>query len=115
MAQRGFKGQRGGQNPQQMMKQLQQLQERMAEAQRTMEEAVIEASAGGGAVKVEMSAKPRLMSVTLQPEIVDSGDMEMLQDLIIAAVNEALEKIRDAQAQQISSLTGGLNLPGLSP
>ncbi len=107
MAQRGF-------NPQQMMKQLQQLQTRMAEAQQAMEQTVVEATAGGGAVKVEMTAKPTLQSIVVQPEVIDPDDAEMLQDLIVAAVNEALEKIRDLQTQQMSGLTGGMNIPGLT-
>ena len=107
MAQRGF-------NPQQMMKQLQQLQAKMAEAQAAMEQTVVEATAGGGAVRVEMNAKPELLSVAIQPEVIDPDDVEMLQDLVLAAINEALEKIKDAQAKQMSGLTGGMNIPGLT-
>jgi len=107
VAQRGF-------NPQQMMKQLQQLQAKMAEAQAKMEETIVEASAGGGAVRVEMTAKPQLQSVVIQPDVIDPGDVEMLQDLILAAVNEALEKTREVQSQQMSGLTGGMNIPGLT-
>ncbi len=96
-----------------MMKQMQQLQARMAEAQRQLEETVVGASAGGGAVSVSMNARPKMLSVTIDPEVVDSEDVEMLQDLVTAAVNEALEKISAAQSQQMSGLTGGLNIPGL--
>jgi DNA-binding YbaB/EbfC family protein len=96
-----------------MMKQVQQLQARMVEAQKHMEETVVEASVGGGAVSVTMNARPKMISVTIDPEVVDADDVEMLQDLVTAAVNEALEKISAAQSQQMSGLTGGLNIPGL--
>ncbi|HXG36667.1 MAG TPA: YbaB/EbfC family nucleoid-associated protein [Dehalococcoidia bacterium] len=104
-----------GFNPQQMMKQLQQLQARMAEAQRVIDETVVEGSAGGGAVKVTMTAKPQLESIAIQPDVLDAEDVEMLQDLITAAVNEALEKVREVQSSQMSGLTGGINIPGLTP
>ena len=97
-----------GMNPE-MMKRIQQLQARLAEAQQKLEETSVEASAGGGAVTVVMNAQPKLESITIQAEVVDPSDVEMLQDLIQAATNEALEKIRAAQAQ----LMGGLNIPGL--
>ncbi|MEE8370295.1 MAG: YbaB/EbfC family nucleoid-associated protein [Dehalococcoidia bacterium] len=96
-----------------MMKQMQQLQARMVEAQKQMEETVMEASVGGGAVSVTMNARPKLLSVSIDPEVVDAEEVEMLQDLVTAAVNEALEKISAAQSQQLSGLTGGLNIPGL--
>ncbi len=96
-----------------MMKQVQQLQARMLEAEKQMEETIIEASVGGGAVSVAMNARPKLVSVSISPEVVDPEDVEMLQDLVTAAVNEALEEIRETQAQQLSGLTGGLNIPGL--
>lgn len=96
-----------------MMKQVQQLQARMLEAQKQMEETIIEASVGGGAVRVAMNARPKLVSVSISAEVVDPEDVEMLQDLVTAAVNEALEKIRETQEQQLSGLTGGLNIPGL--
>ena len=107
MAQRGM-------NPE-MMKQIQQMQQRIVQAQQQLEETVVEASAGGGAVKVSMNARPKLNSITIQPEVVDPEDVEMLQDLITAAINEALEVIRTTQMQQLSGLAGGLNIPGLLP
>ena len=97
-----------------MMKQLQQMQAKIQEAQRQLDEMTFEASAGGGAVHVTVNARPELTSVTVKPEVVDPDDVEMLQDLILAAVNEALEKMRAGQAQQLSGLTGGLNVPGLN-
>ena len=98
-----------------MMKQLQGLQARIVQAQKQLEETVVEASAGGGAVKVVMNAQPRLISITVEPEVVDPEDVQMLQDLIVVAINEALEKARQSQAQQMAGLTGGLGIPGLIP
>ena len=99
---------------QQMMKQMQQLQDQIAKAQKALEETTIEASAGGGAVSVVMTAQPKMNSITVQPEVVDPDDVEMLQDLIMAAVNEALEQIRATQMQQMAGIAGGLNIPGLT-
>jgi DNA-binding YbaB/EbfC family protein len=99
---------------QQMMKQIQQLQGEIAKAQQALEETTIEASAGGGAVSVVMTAQPKMNSITVQPEVVDPDDVEMLQDLIMAAVNEALEQIRATQMQQMAGIAGGLNIPGLT-
>lgn len=105
--------QRGGMN-EQMMRQLQQLQQKMADAQRKLEETEIVATAGGGAVEVTMNARPELKSIVIKAEVVDPDDVEMLQDMIQAAMNEALEKIRANQMQQLSGLAGGLNIPGLN-
>jgi DNA-binding YbaB/EbfC family protein len=99
---------------QQMMQQMQQLQGQIAKAQQALEETIIEASAGGGAVSVVMTAQPKMNSITVQPEVVDSDDVEMLQDLIMAAVNEALEQVRATQMQQMAGVAGGLNIPGLT-
>jgi len=99
---------------QQMMKQMQQLQGQIAKAQQALEETIIEASAGGGAVSVVMTAQPKMNSITVQAEVVDPDDVEMLQDLIMAAVNEALEQVRATQMQQMAGVAGGLNIPGLT-
>ena len=104
---------RGGTNPD-FMKQLQQMQGRIAEVQQRLDETVIEASSGGGAVTVKMNAHPSLQEITIKPEVIDPDDAEMLQDLIQAAMNDALEKIRASQMQQLAGLAGGLNLPGLT-
>ena len=106
MAQRGM-------NPE-MMKQFQALQGKIAKAQQELEETTIEASSGGGAVAVVMTAQPRLNSITIEPEVVDASDVEMLQDLIMAAINEALEQVRATQMQQLGGIAGGLNIPGLT-
>jgi DNA-binding YbaB/EbfC family protein len=99
---------------QNMMKQIQQLQGQIAKAQESLEETTIEASAGGGAVSVVMNALPKLNSISIEAEVVDASDVEMLQDLIMAAVNEALEQARASQMQQLAGVAGGLNIPGLT-
>jgi len=97
-----------------MMKQVQQMQAKMAEMQAELESAEIEASAGGGMVKVVVNGKNEIKSITIDPEVVNRDDVEMLQDLIVAALNQAREKSQEMQQQQMSGLTGGLNLPGLN-
>ena len=104
---------RGGMNPD-FMKQIQEMQGKLAEAQQKLEETVIEASSGGGAVLVRMNAHPSLQEITIDREVVDPDDVEMLQDLIQAALNDALERIRTTQMQQLAGLAGGLNIPGLN-
>jgi len=109
------KGKFGGmpQNMNNMIKQAQKMQQEMLKAQQEIEEKEIEASAGGGAVSVKVSGKKELLELTISPEVVDPDDIEMLQDLIIAAVNEGMRKADDMSAQQMSRLTGGMNIPGL--
>jgi DNA-binding YbaB/EbfC family protein len=97
-----------------MMKQLQQMAAKVSEAQQKLEETIVEASSGGGAVEVTMIARHHLVSIMIKPEVVDADDVEMLQDLISAAMNEGLEKIRSSQMQQLAGLAGGLNIPGLT-
>jgi len=105
---------KGGFNQQELMKQIQAMQSKMAAAQAALEETIIEASAGGGAVAVVMNAKPELKSIAIKPEVVDPDDVDMLEDLVMAAMNEALEKVRSGQMQQLAGLAGGLNIPGLN-
>ena len=95
-------------------KQLQQMQGRIAEVQQRLDETVIEASSGGGAVTVKMNAHPSLQEITIKPEVIDPDDAEMLQDLIQAAMNDALERVRASQMQQLAGVAGGLNIPGLT-
>ena len=97
-----------------MMKQLQQMAAKVSEAQAKLEETIVEASSGGGAVEVTMNARPHLQAITIKPEVVDADDVEMLQDLIMAAMNDALEKIRANQMQELAGLAGGLKIPGLT-
>lgn len=95
-----------------MLKQAQQLQARLAKAQEDLETERVEASAGGGAVRVVATGKQTLESVTIDPAAVDPDDVEMLQDLVLAAVNEALGKSQELAAQRLGALTGGLKMPG---
>src|SRR5512137_2375754 len=105
---RGFGGpQMGGAG---MMKQLQKLQEEMAKTQEALAEETLTVTAGGGAVTIVITGNQRIRSITLKPEIVNADDIEMLQDLIVAAVNEA---IQTHAAGRLQGLTGGLGLPGL--
>ena len=97
-------------NMQQLMKQAQQMQEKM---QKQMESIVVDATAGGGMVSVKMNGQKQLLSIQLDPEVVTSGDKDMLQDLIVAAVNEGIRKVDEAMAEQLGGLTGGLKIPGL--
>lgn len=115
MAKGGFpKGMGGGMlNMNQMMKQAQKMQEQMLKMQEEMEEKKFEATAGGGAVRVVVSGKREVLEIDLKPEVVDPDDIEMLQDLMVAAVNEALRKVEADSANQMGQLTGGLNIPGL--
>ena len=107
---RGMGGMGGG-NMNNMIRQAQKMQQDMMKAQEELESKTYEAQAGGGVVSAAVSGKKELLSVTIDPEAVDPDDVEMLQDLIVAAVNEALRKAADDAASQMSRLTGGLNLP----
>jgi DNA-binding YbaB/EbfC family protein len=92
------------------MKQLQQTQERL---QSEIAAIVVQATAGGGVVKVEMDGQKQLRSVKIDPEVVSKEDVEMLQDLVLAAVNEACRKVDDTVKDKVGGLTGGLKIPGL--
>jgi len=97
-----------------MMKQVQKMQAKMAEVQAQLEQAQVEGSAGGGMVRVVANGKHELVSIAIDPEVVDKNDVEMLQDLVIAAVNAARQKVQEMQAEQMSQLTGGMKIPGLN-
>jgi len=99
------------QQMQQILKQVQQFQEQL---QRQLESLVVEATAGGGMVTVKMNGQKQLVAVTIEGEVLASRDQEMLQDLILAAVNEAARKVDEQTASQVGNLAGGLNLPGLT-
>jgi len=96
-----------------MMKQAQKIQQDMARLQEELKERTVEASAGGGAVEVIVSGKQELLSIKIKPEAVDPDDIEMLQDLVLAAVNEGLKKSQEMVTAEMSKITGGLNIPGL--
>ena len=93
--------------------QLQAMQQQMLEAQEALADKTVEVSSGGGAVSVVITGHQKLQSITIDPEVVDPGDVEMLQDLIIAAINEAVEASQNLAADEMGSITGGLNIPGL--
>jgi DNA-binding YbaB/EbfC family protein len=97
-----------------MMKQIQKMQAKMEELQAELEKTEVEGTAGGGMVKVVVNGKQDLLEITIDPEVVNPDDIEMLQDLIVAAVNQAKQKAQEMQAEQMSQLTGGLNIPGMN-
>jgi DNA-binding YbaB/EbfC family protein len=97
-------------NLQQMMKQAQQMQEKL---QKQMEATVVDATAGGGMVSIKMNGQKQLLSIQIEPDVFTSGDKDMLQDLIVAAVNEGIRKVDDVMQSQLGSMTGGLKIPGL--
>ena len=97
-------------NPKQLMKQVQQMQEQM---QKRMGELRVEGSAGGGMVKATMNGNKEVLSVSIDKEAVDPNDVEMLQDLVVAAVNEAARKVDEEMQGQIGAMTGGMKIPGL--
>ncbi len=98
-------------NPMDILKNVQQLQSRMSEAQSKLKEITVEGSAGGDMVRVELNGEFTVTRVTISPEAVDPDDVEMLQDLVLAAFSDASYKVRERIQQEMSSVTGGLNLP----
>lgn len=94
-----------------MMQQIRQLQEEMARTQEALGDESVEVSVGGGVVTMVMSGHQRLLSVAIQPDILDPDEVEMLQDLVLAAVNEAIERSQALASDRMGALTGGLNLP----
>lgn len=101
----------GGQSQAQQMQQLQAMQRQMDEVQAEIELKEVETTAGGGAVAVKVNGKKELVSVSIDPDVMDKDDPEMLQDLIIVAVNEGLRQIEEISKSEMEKLTGGLNLP----
>ena len=113
MAKGGFRGMPGGMNQAQMMKQAQKMQQEMLRMQEEMENKTYSATTGGGMVKAEVNGKHELVNLQINPEAVDPDDVEMLQDMVIGAVNEAMRAADADAANNMSRLTGGLNLGGL--
>ena len=103
----------GGGNMQQLARQAQKLQQQMAKKQEEIEAREFEATAGGGMATAKVNGKKELLSITIKPEADDPDDVEMLQDLIMAAVNEALRAAGDAMENEMGKMTGGLSMPGL--
>jgi len=115
MAKRGgmFPGMGAGMNPQQMMLKVQKMQQDMAKAQEEIKEARLTGTAGGGIVQVTLSGDKEMVSLELKPEVVDPEDVEMLQDLILAAYADALRQAEELTEAKMGRFTGGMNLPGL--
>ena len=113
MAKGGFRGMPGGMNQAAMMKQAQKLQQEMLRMQQEQETATYTAKAGGGMVSATVNGKHEIVSLNINPEAVDPDDVEMLQDMIMAAVNEAMRTADTAASENMSRLTGGMNLGGL--
>jgi DNA-binding YbaB/EbfC family protein len=100
-------------NPANLQQQVMQLQEQMLEAQEALKEEQVSATAGGGVVTVVANGHQEVLSIAIDREVVDPEDVEILQDMVLAAVNEALERSRELAAERMGALTGGLNIPGL--
>ena len=113
MAKGGFRGMPGGMNQAAMMKQAQKLQQEMLRMQQEQEAATYSAKAGGGMVTATVNGKHELLNLQINPEAVDPDDVEMLQDMIMAAVNEAMRTADTAASENMARLTGGMNLGGL--
>ena len=109
---RGFQGMPGG-NMQAMARQAQKLQQKMRDTQAELEAREYEASAGGGVVTAKVNGKRELLALSIKPEAVDPEDMEMLEDTVMAAVNEALRLAAETTEKEMGKLTGGFNIPGL--
>ncbi|NLT95372.1 MAG: YbaB/EbfC family nucleoid-associated protein [Clostridia bacterium] len=103
----------GGPNMSKMMKQVQQMQAKMAKLQEELEQKTVEATAGGGVVRVVANGKNELVEIEIKPEVLDPEDPDMVQDLVLAACNEALRKAQEMVAEEMGKITGGLKLPGM--
>lgn len=103
----------GGFNPKQLQEMMSQARQKYDELQKKLQSTVVEASSGGGSVTVKMNGQKQVLSVVIEPEIVKSGDVEMLQDLVTAAVNAAVRKVDDELQSSMGSMLGGLNIPGM--
>ncbi|WP_199617238.1 YbaB/EbfC family nucleoid-associated protein [Paenibacillus alkalitolerans] len=100
-------------NMNQMMKQVKKMQEQMMKAQEELQNKTVEGTAGGGVVSVTMSGDKKVLDVKIKPEAVDPDDVDMLQDLVLTAVNDALTKADELANQDLGRFTGGMNIPGL--
>ncbi len=103
----------GGGSMNKMIKQAKQVQEKIVKMQEELREREIEASSGGGAVTVKVNGKQELVSIQIKPEAVDPDDLEMLEDLVLAAVNEGIRKSQEMVSSEMAKITGGFNIPGL--
>ena len=97
-----------------LMRQAQELQAKLAKAQQELSNITVEASSGGGAVKVTINGQQKIQSVTISPEVINPDDVELLEDLVLTAVSEAIAKSQEVAAKHLGGLTGGLKIPGLT-
>lgn len=111
MAKGGFRG--GAPNMNNMMKQVKKMQAEMEKAQTEIEEKEFESTSGGGVVKATVNGKKEVLALDIDPDVIDPEDKDMLEDLVIAAINDALNKAEEYSGQTMGKLTGGLNIPGL--
>ena len=113
MARNGFRGMPGGMNQSAMLKQAQKMQQEMLRMQEEQENKTFSATAGGGMVKVTVNGEMELVNLTIDPDALDPEDVDMLQDMIMAAVNEAVRGVNELANKQMGAITGGLNIPGM--
>ena len=113
MARGGFPGMMGGANMQQLARQAQKLQQQMTKMQEELDAREFEATSGGGMVTAKVNGKRELLALTIKPEAVDPDDVEMLEDMVMAAVNEALRTAADTAEREMGKLTDGMGMPGL--
>ena len=113
MARGGFPGMMGGANMQQLARQAQKLQQQMTKMQEELDAREFEATSGGGMVTARVNGKRELLAISIKPEAVDPDDVEMLEDMVMAAVNEALRTAADTAEREMGKLTGGMGMPGL--
>lgn len=109
----GGSGGRGGMNPNDMMRQLQRLQAEMERVQAETEKEELKVTAGGGAIEIVITGGLEIKSIKLDPELLNPDDVEMVQDLLLSAVNDAIKKAQALMAERMSAFTGGLGIPGL--
>lgn len=112
MAKNKFSGMGGG-NMNNMLRQAQKMQQQMEQMQSELEQRTVEASSGGGAVTVTVSGKKDIKAIKISPDVIDADDVEMLEDLLLVAVNDALSKADEMMSSEMGKITGGLNIPGL--
>ena len=113
MARGGFPGMMGGANMQQLARQAQKLQQQMTKMQEELDAREFEATSGGGMVTAKVNGKRELLAISIKPEAIDPDDVEMLEDMVMAAVNEALRTAADTVEREMGKLTGGMGMPGL--
>ena len=113
MARGGFPGMMGGANMQQLARQAQKLQQQMTKMQEELDACEFEATSGGGMVTAKVNGKREVLSISIKPEAVDPDDVEMLEDMVMAAVNEALRSAAETVEREMGKLTGGMGMPGL--